>query len=74
MKKVFLSVLALAFVFSVTSCRETEKKTEEAEELILEEAQEVEEAIEEAVEEVEEAVEEAAESLEEAANSLRSAQ
>ena len=30
MKRFFLSVFALAIVFSVTSCRETDKKTEEA--------------------------------------------
>lgn len=71
MKKIILTMLALVFTFAVTSCRDTEKKTEdtmdEAIEAVEEAAEDAEEAIEEAAENLEEAMEEADDDVQESA-------
>ncbi|NCT16862.1 MAG: hypothetical protein COZ75_12045 [Flavobacteriaceae bacterium CG_4_8_14_3_um_filter_34_10] len=63
MKKILLGVFALLFAVSITACRDTEKKAEDA-------AQTVEEATQDAVQEVEEAKVEAVEAVEEAAEEV----
>lgn len=71
MKKLILTMLALVFTFAVTSCRDTEKKTEDtmddAIEAVEKAAEDTGEAIEEAAENVEEAIEEVADDVQESA-------
>ena len=64
MKKVLITFAALALIASVSSCRETETKTEEGVEAA---AEAVEATTEDAVEAVDAAAEDAVEAVEEAA-------
>ena len=63
MKKIFLSFAALCMVASVYSCRETEKKAEDAATEIEETVEETKEKVEDAADTVKEAAEEVADSL-----------
>ena len=63
MKKLFISFAALCLVASVYSCRETEKKAEDAMDA-------TEEAVEEAMDATEDAMEETKDAMEEAVDSL----
>lgn len=51
MKKVFITFAAIALIASVSSCRETETKTEEAVEATMEEVKETMEDVQETMEE-----------------------
>jgi gas vesicle protein len=63
MKKLFVSLAALALVFAVSSCRETEKKADEM-------SEDVENVMEDAKEEAEEVMEETEETVDSMANEV----
>lgn len=69
MKKVIVCFAALAFVISLTSCRETTE--EKAEDAIEAAAQDAEENLEKAGDAIEDAVEETGEAIENAGNELQ---
>ncbi len=72
MKKLILSLASLCLIFSVYSCRETEKKADDAateiEETVKEVKEEVEKEVEEVVDSTKNAVEEAVDGVKDAAN------